>query len=91
MATTEKTIVELVQELPPALHDEVRDFVEFLIEKQRRKLAQQAEAKGWPVGYFESTAGSIPDFPDRDSHGIEPTLDETAADLNLDTSEGSSS
>jgi len=34
MAVNEKTLVDLVQELPPALHGEVRDFVEFLLEKE---------------------------------------------------------
>ena len=61
MTITEIPLIELIQELSPASREKVRDFVEFLIEKQRRKLAQQAEANGWPVGYFETTAGSITD------------------------------
>jgi hypothetical protein len=61
MTTTEKTLIELVRELPPGLHGEVRDFVEFLLEKQRRELTRRAEANGWPEGFFERTAGSITD------------------------------
>lgn len=61
MTTAEKTLIELVQELPPALRAEVRDFAEFLLARERRALARQAEANGWPTGYFESTAGSITD------------------------------
>ena len=61
MKIVDKTLIELVQELPPALHGEVRDFVEFLLEKQRRELARQAEDTGWPKGFFERTAGSITD------------------------------
>ena len=61
MTTTDTSLIELIQELSPASRDEVRDFVEFLIVKQRRELARQAEANGWPAGYFESTAGSITD------------------------------
>ena len=56
MAVNEKTLIDLVQELPPALHGEVRDFVEFLLEKRRR-----VEKNGWPAGFFERTAGSITD------------------------------
>lgn len=59
--TTEKPLIELVQELPPELHAQVRDFMEFLLAKQRRELAQRAAANGWPEGYFERTAGSITD------------------------------
>ena len=83
-------MIELIQELSPASRDEVRDFVEFLIAKQRRELARQAEANGWPAGFFESTAGSIPDFLDRNTYGIDPALDETADELRLDSSEESS-
>jgi Protein of unknown function (DUF2281) len=61
MTNAEKTLIELVQELPSTLHDEVRDFIEFLLEKQRRDLVRQAEANGWPKGFFERTAGSITD------------------------------
>ena len=61
MTTTDKTLIELVQELPPTLHDEVRDFVEFLLEKQRREQARRATANSWPEGFFEHTVGSITD------------------------------
>lgn len=61
MTTAEKTLIELIQELPPALREEVRDFAEFLLARQRRELARQAEANGWPAGFFERTAGSISD------------------------------
>ena len=81
MTTTETSLIELIQELSPASRDEVRDFVEFLVAKQRRELARQAEANGWPAGYFENTAGSIPDFPDRNTYGIDSTLNETADEL----------
>ena len=42
MATVEKSLTELVLELPPSLQAEVRDFVEFLLEKQRRSDAEQS-------------------------------------------------
>ena len=69
---------------------EVEDFVEFLLEKRRRaelvELERRAVANGWPPGYFEQTAGSIPDFPDVDGDmsGIDPSLDEHDDELRLD-------
>ena len=33
-----KPLEELVKELPPELQEEVRDFVEFLLEKRGKKL-----------------------------------------------------
>jgi hypothetical protein len=84
MTITEKSLAELIHELPPNLHGQVRDFVEFLLEKQRR--VEPPEARGWPSGYFERSAGSLPDFPDVDSDmsGIDPTLDETEEELRFD-------
>ncbi len=31
--------------------------------------AKTSEEPGWPLGFFEATAGSIPDFPDCESEG----------------------
>ena len=90
MTTTDTSLIELIQELSPASRDEVRDFVEFLIAKQRRELAHQAEANGWPPGAFENTAGSIPDFPERNSDGIDDSLDKSVDALRLDTPEKAS-
>ncbi|MFL6212395.1 MAG: DUF2281 domain-containing protein [Blastocatellia bacterium] len=39
MAEESKSIEELVKQLPPASQQEVRDFVEFLLEKRGRKSA----------------------------------------------------
>ena len=36
MDTAAKPLEELVRELPPDMHSEVRDFVEFLLEKRAR-------------------------------------------------------
>ena len=36
MSTATKPLEELIQELPPALRAEVRDFVEFLLIKRER-------------------------------------------------------
>jgi hypothetical protein len=37
MAERRKPLEELVDELPPILQDEVRDFAEFLLERKTRK------------------------------------------------------
>jgi hypothetical protein len=37
MAEGRKPLEELVDELPPILQDEVRDFAEFLLERKTRK------------------------------------------------------
>lgn len=36
MSTVTKSLPELVQELPPDMHAEVRDFIEFLLAKRSR-------------------------------------------------------
>ena len=50
MTTTivEQTLTEIVQELRAEQRDKVREFAEFLLTKQRRELAHQAAANGWP-------------------------------------------
>ena len=88
--STESTLTEIVQELRAEQRDTLREFAEFLLAKQRRELAHQAAANGWPEGYFERTAGSIPDFPDRDSQEINPLLDDFVNDLRLDLPKQSS-
>ena len=29
----------------------------------------KVDANGWPIGFFEATAGSIPDLPEREPQG----------------------
>jgi len=40
MSATTKTLQELVQELPPDMRAEVRDFVEFLLAKRGRGVTR---------------------------------------------------
>jgi hypothetical protein len=30
---------------------------------------EEVDANGWPIGFFEETFGSIPDFPEREPQG----------------------
>ncbi|MBI1878728.1 MAG: DUF2281 domain-containing protein [Chloroflexi bacterium] len=48
-----KPLAELVQELPPDVQAEVRDFVEFLLAKRQRKLGGKLR-QNW--------AGALRDF-----------------------------
>ena len=41
MSAATKPLDELVQELPPDMQAEVRDFVEFLLNKHRRKSSKK--------------------------------------------------
>ena len=41
MSVATKPLIELVQELPPDVQAEVRDFVEFLLLKRTRKPAMK--------------------------------------------------
>jgi hypothetical protein len=62
MATAEKTLIDLVRELSPEAQAEVRDFVEFLLQKQRRTgdaSPVAAAGQGWPPRFFEQTAGAL--------------------------------
>ena len=40
MDTTTKSLEELVRELPPDMAAEVRDFIEFLLSKQERRVGR---------------------------------------------------
>jgi hypothetical protein len=42
MSTARQSSIELVLQLPAELHDEVRDFAEFLLQKRRRLDSQIA-------------------------------------------------
>ena len=56
MSVTIKPLVELVQELPPDVQAEVRDFVEFLLAKHSRKSGKKLR-QDW--------AGALRDFRDQ--------------------------
>ncbi len=56
MSSLPKPLEELVKELPPASQAEVRDFVEFLLEKRRRRTAQPLR---------QSWAGALSDYCDQ--------------------------
>ncbi|MFS8086675.1 MAG: DUF2281 domain-containing protein [Acidobacteriota bacterium] len=55
MATEIKPLDQLLKELPQESQAEVRDFVESLIEKQRRKSAGHLRQLGGGVGRLPRT------------------------------------
>ncbi|MGO9313246.1 MAG: DUF2281 domain-containing protein [Syntrophobacteraceae bacterium] len=56
MKRPSKTLKELIKELPPDLHGEVRDFVEFLLERRGRKNGRMLR-QDW--------AGALRDYRDQ--------------------------
>jgi len=50
------TLKELIEQLPPELEDEVRDFVEFLLEKKAKKRGRKLR-QDW--------AGALRDYRDQ--------------------------
>jgi hypothetical protein len=56
--------------IPLALrHRRVEVIILPLDEPIPSGVAEAVDANGWPVGFFEETFGSIPDFPERESQG----------------------
>jgi hypothetical protein len=51
--TTAKSLEELVRELPPDMVAEVRDFIEFLLSKQERRVGRPLQ-QNW--------AGALRDY-----------------------------
>jgi hypothetical protein len=51
-----RTLEEVVRELPPGLKDEVRDFAEFLLQKQERPRQRRLR---------QSWAGGLREFRDK--------------------------
>ncbi|MDQ3250563.1 MAG: hypothetical protein M3Q45_15325 [Chloroflexota bacterium] len=42
---------------------------EPLSEQVGQAKIEAVDANGWPIGFFEATFGSIPDFPEREAQG----------------------
>jgi len=51
--------------VPPELRHHRVEIIFWTLEKPE----PERDANGWPVGFFEATAGSIPDFPEREPQG----------------------
>ncbi len=68
-----RQIIDALPEIiiaPPALrHRRVEIIFLPLDEVVVNDKPTAVDANGWPVGFFEETFGSIPDFPEREPQG----------------------
>jgi hypothetical protein len=56
-------------DIPPELQHHRLKVIFLPLEDRAEKIEGELDANGWPVGFFEQTFGSIPDFPERESQG----------------------
>ncbi len=47
-----------------------------LDEKPENGDAVEVDKNGYPIGFFEKTFGSLPDFPDREPQPVQPDREE---------------
>ena len=50
--------------------------IRILDEETENGKAVGVDKNGYPIGFFEQTAGSLPDFPDREPQPIQPDREE---------------
>lgn len=74
---------ETIKNVPPMISvpKELRNRdVEIIIlpldEETENGNAVEVDKNGYPIGFFEQTAGSLPDFPDREPQPIQPDREE---------------
>ena len=49
---------QIVMEKPPALPEGARLHIRITVEEEEEAI----DGKGWPIGFFERTAGSFPEL-----------------------------
>ncbi len=69
----EETLARLDSHSAAALERLVRDALDLASHQKARTATQATDANGWPVGYFEETAGSFADEPLEDPEDPIPT------------------
>jgi hypothetical protein len=47
-----------------------------LDEESNNREAVEVDENGYPIGFFEATAGSLPDFPDREPQPVQSDREE---------------
>lgn len=55
--------------IPEELQHQTVEVIIWPLNKSEAKPVIETDANGWPIGFFERTFGSIPDFPERESQG----------------------
>ena len=74
---------ETIKNVPPTISvpKELRNRdVEIIIlpldEETENGNAVEVDKNGYPIGFFDRTFGSLPDFPDREPQPIQPDREE---------------
>ncbi len=69
--------VPSVISIPKELRNrDVEITIRILDEETENGRAVEVDKNGYPLGFFEKTAGSLPDFPDREPQPIQPDREE---------------
>lgn len=73
---------ETIKNVPPTIsipkefrNRDVEIIILPLDEKENGEAAETDE-NGYPIGFFEETAGSLPDFPDREPQPVQSQREE---------------
>jgi hypothetical protein len=74
---------ETIKNVPPTIsipkefrNRDVEIIILPLDEKAENGDAVETDANGYPIGFFEETTGSLPDFPEREPQPIQPDREE---------------
>lgn len=74
---------ETIKNVPPTIqvpHELRNRDVEVIIlpldERSGNGNAVEVDANGYPIGFFERTFGSLPDFPNREPQPVQPEREE---------------
>ena len=59
-------------EVPRELRDRDVEVIILPLDGGANGSTEETDKNGWPIGFFERTAGSIPDFPERDQPPLPP-------------------
>jgi len=74
---------ETIKNVPPTIsvprelrNRDVEVIILPLDEETENGNAVEVDKNGYPLGFFERTFGSLPDFPDREPQPIQPDREE---------------
>ena len=59
--------------VPPTMRRRRVEVVFLALDEETEPALTESIHDDWPLGFFEQTAGAIPDLPERDTQGEHPT------------------
>ncbi|WP_295440517.1 hypothetical protein [uncultured Thiodictyon sp.] len=59
--------------VPPSMRRRRAEVVFLALDEETVPAPTESIRDDWPAGFFEQTAGAIPDLPERDTQGEQPT------------------